>query len=209
MKKLVLGIAVLLAALLGVVAMQPSEFHIERSALVPASPEVAFGLVNDFHAWTVWNPFSKDDPAQKEEYSGAPAGLGAVMGWKGDKTGEGRMTIENSEPPKSLAIKLEFFKPFEGTNHVVFSFAPQAAGTKVTWAMDGTNAFGAKAAGLVMNMDKMLGAKFDQGLADLSTAAAAEMTKRAAEKAAAEQAALAAAAAAAAAGAPPPAAGTP
>jgi len=37
----------------------------------------------------------------------------------------------------------------------------------VTWSMFGENGFLAKAFGLVMDMDQMLGAQFAKGLADL------------------------------------------
>jgi carbon monoxide dehydrogenase subunit G len=180
MKKVALGVVVLLLVLVAVIALQPSEYHVERSATVAAPPAVAFALVNDFHAWPAWNPFAKTDPSQKEEYAGARSGVGASCTWKGEKTGEGRMTIEKSEPGKSVGIKLEFFKPYEGTNHAVFTFVPEGAGTKVTWAMDGSNSFIGKAFALVMNMQKMMVTKFDEGLADLGKAAAAEAKKTAA-----------------------------
>jgi hypothetical protein len=39
----------------------------------------------------------------------------------------------------------------------------------VTWSMSGTNNFIAKAIGLFMSMDKMIGAQFDKGLARLGS----------------------------------------
>jgi hypothetical protein len=187
-KKIGIGVVAVLVVLIGVIAMQPSHFHYERSATVPATPDVAFAQVNDFHAWPAWNPFAKDDPSEKVEYSGPASGVGAITTWKGnDKVGEGKMTIDQSEAAKSVGIVLEFQKPFAATDHVVFTFTPEGANTKVTWAMDGERNFGMKAAGLVMNMEKMLGTKFDEGLADLGKASAAEMKKRAEAKAAAAQ----------------------
>jgi hypothetical protein len=48
---------------------------------------------------------------------------------------------------------------------------PGADGTKVTWAMDGTNDLMGKAASLSVDMDKLLGADFERGLASLKTVA--------------------------------------
>jgi hypothetical protein len=42
------------------------------------------------------------------------------------------MTIEKSEPPSSLAIKIEVTRPFPSSNQTTFSFTPVAHGTKVT-----------------------------------------------------------------------------
>jgi hypothetical protein len=81
------------------------------------------------------------------------------------------MTIEKSDKPSTIGIKLEFLKPFEATNATTFTFAPAPQGSKVTWAMDGENGFMAKAASLVMDMDKLIGADFEKGLAAMKTAA--------------------------------------
>jgi hypothetical protein len=77
------------------------------------------------------------------------------------------MTIERSDRPSLVGIKLEFFKPFSGTNTATFAFAPVPEGTKVTWTMDGKYNFITKTMSLVMNMDKMIGNDFEAGLAAL------------------------------------------
>ena len=46
----------------------------------------------------------------------------------------------------------------------------------MTWALDGRNGFPAKAMGLVMNMDRMIGDDFEKGLAQIK--AIAEATPR-------------------------------
>jgi hypothetical protein len=81
------------------------------------------------------------------------------------------MTIEKSDKPAQIAIKLEFLKPWTATNTATFTFAPATGSTKVTWAMDGQNNFGAKAASLFMNMDKMVGDDFERGLTALKSIA--------------------------------------
>ena len=82
------------------------------------------------------------------------------------------MTITDSRPPQSVTIRLEFLKPFAATSTTQFDFAPSGSGTNVTWAMNGHNNFMAKAFSAFMDMDKMIGADFDKGLAGLDTATA-------------------------------------
>ena len=173
LKKILIGLGAALALLVIVVAMQPATFHIERSINMAAPPEAAFAQVNDFHAWSGWSPWEKLDPNLKRSYDGPPAGVGAKYAWVGKKeVGEGRMTIEKSEPSQ-IVIKLEFLKPFAATNTATFSFVKTAEGNKTTWAMDGEKNFVAKAFHMVMNMDKMIGPDFERGLASMKAAAEA------------------------------------
>jgi hypothetical protein len=173
-RKILIGVAALVVLLVIVILTRPATFHIERSLTMSAPPETAFAQVNDFRAWPAWSPWEKLDPQMKKTFEGPPAGAGAKYAWTGnDKVGEGRMTIEKSEKPSTVGIKLEFLKPFEATNDTTFTFAPTAGGSKVTWAMDGENTFMGKAASLFMDMDKMLGDDFEKGLAAMKTAAEA------------------------------------
>jgi hypothetical protein len=203
LKKILLGLAVVLVALCGFIATRPSSFTVQRTATLKASPDVAFALVNDFHHWGEWSPWDKMDPNQKRTFEGAAMGTGARYGWSGnDQVGEGRMTIEESKANELVRIKLEFIKPWEATNATTFTFSPVAEGVSVTWKMEGHNDFMGKAFSLFMDMDGMIGKDFEQGLANMGKAAEAETRKRAeaeaaklaAEKAAAEAAAANAAA---------------
>jgi len=96
------------------------------------------------------------------------AGAGAQYAWVGNKdVGEGRMTIVESKPGELVRIKLEFFKPFAAVNDAQFSFKPAGDGTAVTWSMTGHNNFLSKAICLFVDMDKMVGGMFEQGLAQM------------------------------------------
>jgi len=171
-RKILIIVAVLIVLLLLVIITRPSTFHIERSIAMAAPPENAFAQVNDFHAWPAWSPWEKLDPQMKKTFDGPSAGVGAKYAWTGnDQVGEGRMTIEKSDKPSTVGIRLEFLKPFAATNATTFTFAPTPQGSKVTWAMDGENSFMAKAASLFMDMDKLIGADFEKGLDAMKTAA--------------------------------------
>lgn len=165
----ILGVIAAIVVILAVViAMQPTQFTVTRSAYMAVPPAAPFAEVNDFRKWEAWNPWGKIDPAMTHAYDGAPAGVGAKYAWAGNnEVGEGRMTITESLPNERIVIALEFIKPFAGKSTGTFTFVPENEGTRVTWRMDGTNNFIAKGMGLVMNMDKMIGDQFDKGLADI------------------------------------------
>ena len=174
LKKILVGLAALLVLLVIVIALQPAKFRVERSISMSAAPEAAFAQVNDFHAWGAWSPWEKLDPNLKRSYDGPASGAGAKYAWVGNKdVGEGRMTIEKSQSPSQIEIKLEFLKPFQATNNTIFTFAKTPEGNKTTWAMAGENNFFSKAFSLVMDMDKLVGADFERGLSAMKAAAEA------------------------------------
>jgi hypothetical protein len=173
-----LGLLVVVLLFLGIVAMQPSEFHITRSAVIAAPAEVVFAQVNDFHKWEAWSPWAKLDPAAKSTFEGRAAGTGAAFTWAGnDKIGEGRMAITESRPHDLVRIKLDFIKPFEGTSVTEFLFSTIGDQTSVSWTMTGKHSFFEKAFCLFMNMDKMVGGDFEKGLASMKTVAEAVAKK--------------------------------
>jgi hypothetical protein len=173
-RKIAIGLVVVIVVFLVLVATRPATFHIERSLRMEAPASAVAALVDDFHAWRKWSPWEKFDPAMKRSFSGNPRGLGAGYAWEGnDQVGKGRMTIVESTP-RRVAIKLEFLEPWTATNTATFSFAPEGDVTTTTWAMDGQNSFMAKAVGLFMDMDKMIGADFERGLSNLKAEAERE-----------------------------------
>ena len=168
--KILIALAVIVVVFVVIVALQPSEFSVVRSATISAPAPALFAQVNDFHKWEAWNPWGKLDPTMKQAYEGAPAGTGAIYTWSGNnEVGEGRMTITESRPSDLIRIKLEFFKPFAATNTAEFTFKPEANQTVVTWSMFGEKNFMAKAIHLFMNMDKMIGGQFEKGLAEMKS----------------------------------------
>ena len=169
--KTLIVIAALIAVFVIVVALQPSTFHVARTATISAPASTVFAQVNDFHKWHAWSPYEKD-PAMKKTFEGPPAGTGASYAWSGNNdVGEGRSTITDSRPNERITIKLEFVRPFAATNTAEFTFKPKGDQTEVTWSLSGNKNFMSKAVCMFMNMDNMVGGDFEKGLANLKTVA--------------------------------------
>jgi len=172
--KILIALVVIIAVFAMIVAIQPSEFRVARTTTISAPAPVVFEQVNDFHKWRAWSPYEKMDPAMKKTYEGAPAGTGASYSWVGNsQAGEGRATIVESRPNELVKIKLDFVKPFAGTAFAEFTFKPDGDRTTVEWSLAGNNNFIAKAVHLFMNMDKMVGGQFEEGLTQLKSTAEA------------------------------------
>jgi hypothetical protein len=167
-KKILLGLAVALLALVGFIASRPSAFTVQRSLTMKAKPEYIFPFVNSFYRWADWSPWTDLDPEMKRTYEGPVVGVGSVYAWSGnDKVGEGRMTLEESRKNELIRIKLEFTRPFASTSTTTLTLKPASEGSEVTWTMEGHRDFMGKAASLFLDMDAMLGKDFEAGLAKL------------------------------------------
>ena len=174
LKIILITVAVIIAVLAVVVALQPAEFRVARSATMSVPAQVVYAQVEDLRKWEAWNPWQKIDPAMKLTFAGPATGPGASYSWVGNnQVGEGRLTIVESRPNDLVRIKLEFMKPFAATNTATFTFKSDGDKTTVIWSMEGRNNFIAKALHLVMNMDKMVGGQFEKGLADMKLVAQA------------------------------------
>ena len=170
LKKILIGLVVVIGVFLAYVAKQPSDFRITRSAVIAAPAKVVFAQVNDFHNWQAWSPWAKKDPTAKNLFEGSPSGKGAMFSWAGNReVGEGRMTITESHPYDLIRINLDFSKPMKASHTAEFRFAPEGKQTTLTWSMFGKQTFMGKAICLFMNMDKMVGGDFEKGLAEIKT----------------------------------------
>jgi hypothetical protein len=173
--KILAGVVLVIVLFIVVVALQPSSFHIARSASIAAPRQVAFEQVNVIRNWEPWNPWLKLDPNVKTTYEGPAEGKGAISRWVGDKNvGEGSMTIIESRPDELVRLRLDFLKPYESTCTAEFAFQPEGDHTMVTWSMDGEKNFVTKMIGLFMGMDKMIGEQFAKGLTDMNATVAAK-----------------------------------
>lgn len=172
LKIIILIVALLLVGVLVYASRQPDRFRVERSITIAASADRIFLLVNDFHQWEAWSPWEKVDPTLKRTYTGASAGKGAAYGWEGNKDiGSGKMEITESTPHSKVVIHLHFLKPFEARNTVEFVLQPQGNNTLLTQAMYGPSSLISKIMGLVFSMEKMVGGKYEEGLASIKALA--------------------------------------
>ncbi len=200
MKKILIGIvaviAVAIVAVFGMAMTRPDAVHVERSVTVAATPDDVFVYTNDLGKMDQWSPWAKLDPDQKVEVSDPSAGVGATYYWKGnDQVGEGRMTITESSVEK-VAMKLEFIAPWEGVSEVSLLATPVGDDqTKVTWTYDQQADLMAKVMGVFMDMDAMLGADYEKGLASMKPLIEQTAKERQEAEAAAKAAEEAAAAA--------------
>lgn len=163
----IVGVVILaIVVILGIViAMQPSQAHIEKSIVINAPASSIFPEVSNFRNFNAWSPWSKMDPEVKHTYEGPEATVGSKMNWDGPKTLTGSQWILEIEENKRVKSGMTFGDN-EETFYSEFILEPEAEGTRVTWTYDGPNSgLGGKAMWVIIGF--MLSSQYDQGLKDL------------------------------------------
>ena len=166
--KILIGLAVFVAALALFIATRPASYRYERSTIIKASPAQIFPYINDLRRWEQWSPWIEIAPDSNVTFNDIRDGTGMSMHWEGDpKAGEGTMTIIESTPDELVRLRLDFVKPMAGTATSDITLSPADGGTRVAWSMYGENNFLGKAVGLIMNCEKMIGDQYAKGLAKM------------------------------------------
>jgi effector-binding domain-containing protein len=164
-RNIVIGVAAFIAVIVGVAFVLPQKVHVERSAVIAASPDQVFAVVNDLTRAKEWGPWYKRDPKMEISFEGPPAGIGAKLKWNSASEGEGSQEIVESEPFKVIKTKLDFGA--QGKADAAFLFTTVEGGTKVTWSMDTDVGMNPVARYMGLMFDSWIGKDYEEGLANL------------------------------------------
>ncbi len=167
LKKILIGVAAIVAVLVIVGFMLPGQVHVERSTTISASPEQIWPLVSDFSRFNEWSPWAKRDPNTKYTYEGGKTGVGAKMSWTSDhpEVGNGSQETLEATAPTHLKNKLDFGA--DGTAEATFTLAAAEGGTTVTWSLDSDLGMNPIARYFGLMFDSMIGPDYEAGLSSL------------------------------------------
>jgi hypothetical protein len=85
MKKALIALVVIIAALAVVIALRPDTFRVERSTEIDSPRDIPYGMVADFQQWPSWSPWEKLDPNMKRSFEGTGGAEGSTYGWVGNE----------------------------------------------------------------------------------------------------------------------------
>ncbi len=158
------GILVLLLVLLGLIG--PGSYDVSRSVQIAAPAEIVKPYIINLRRHDDWGPWSRLDTTMQTTYEGEDGTVGAVSRWEG-KSGSGEQRI-SSITDTSLEADLVFYSSW-GTSHSkgTISAVPANGSSEVTWGFRGNNNFVSRIFATFMNMDKMAGPMFEEGLDSL------------------------------------------
>lgn len=165
----VLGVlAVLLIIFSSYIALQPSEFDVQRTKEINAPIAVVFNTINEYKTWQEWGPWYKDDPSITPTYSEITSGVGGSYTWTSEKDGNGGIETIAVEENKSINQIMHFDKRDDST--VYWHFKEIDNKTALTWGMKGDLGFMGKLYfTLIGGADKVFGKMLETGLNNIES----------------------------------------
>jgi hypothetical protein len=172
LKKIVIGLLLVVVALAAIGMLLPGKVSIQRSTVIAAGPDVIVPLIDTARRWPQWMPWNeKKDPTVKQEFGGPDRGAGSYFTWTSEKLGSGKMEITKSEPQAGIEFKL-FFEEQQQPAAGAIKLEKADAGTKATWTFEGDMGLNPIGRWMgVLFMDRMLGGDYEEGLASLKALA--------------------------------------
>jgi len=164
-KWIIVVVVVLLAAFLGITALLPKDYLVERETVIAAPMEQIFSQVVDLEAWQEWNPWSKLDPAMVIEFGPERSGPGAWYRWESEVVGDGSIRITRTLPPRQVFYEMQFEGYEDMPASSSFTLMPgEDGGTRVVWVFSGSAGEQFFARWMSVVADKLIGASYEKGL---------------------------------------------
>ena len=168
LKKIIIGIVVLIGGLCAYAAFQNPDYNIYREVTVNAPAEKVFPYINSAKEMDRWMPWIELDPQVKMQHTGPEAGVGSKASWESTgQMGVGSSTLVESVPNQSTKFALSYQKPFAMEQTAYITIRPEGGVSTVRWGVEGKNNFMGRLMSIFVNMDKMMGVHFDKGLGKL------------------------------------------
>lgn len=166
-KKILAGLALVLAVFVVIAALKPAEYIIKRDVVINAKPEFIFPFLVSTKNADTWMPWKETDPQVQITYSGPDEGMGSISSWDSPgQMGTGKAEVIGVILNQSVKTKITYTKPMEMNQESEFILTPQGDSTQMTWKVSGQQPFIARlmCTLMFMDIDKYVGGMFEKGL---------------------------------------------
>ncbi len=170
LKRLFYWLVFLVLLALFVALFLPSDFQVERSAMINQPRDTVFNYVKYLKNQEIYGVWWKADPKMTKEYSGTDGQPGFIASWNSNKedVGAGQQKIMALQEGKRIDLELQFFEPFESTNKSFITTQNiEANTTRVSWGISGQMPYPTNLMGLFIDMEAQLGSDLEKGLKNL------------------------------------------
>lgn len=149
--------------------LAPKTYNVSRSIEIRQPKARVFEYLRFLKNQEAWSPWEKKDPNMVKQFRGTDGEVGAISSWQGNReVGEGEQELTNIIPGERVESELRFFKPWKSTSSAYLVVEETSDNSsRVIWGFSGRNKFPMSIMMLFMNMDKMVGRDFEEGLAAL------------------------------------------
>lgn len=170
LKRLFFWLVFLVLLALFVALFLPTDFKVERSAMINQPRDTVFNYIKYLKNQEVYGVWWKADPKMKKEYTGTDGQPGFIAAWnsKKEEVGAGQQKIMALQEGKRIDLELKFLEPFESTNKSFMSTQQiEANTTRVSWGISGQMPYPTNLMGLFIDMEAQLGSDLEKGLKNL------------------------------------------
>lgn len=143
LKRLLIGIACLVALLLLTAAFISKDYKVEQEVVVNKPKTDVFNYVKYARNQDNFNKWIMTDPQIKKRYEGTDGTVGFRYAWDSEgNAGKGEQEIKNIQDGQRVDLGVHFIKPVEGMALTSFTTDAVASNqTKLTWSMQGRNPY--------------------------------------------------------------------
>lgn len=168
LKKIVVGLLVLVAVLIGVGALLGKDFRVERRVKIQSDLARVHEMCGELKSWAQWEPWREDDPTIVVTLGAATTGVGAHQSWSGD-SGKGELTFTRCDPQAGITYDMVFIEGERRSPSVALMNYRQleAGAVEVVWVIEGNVDMPVIGGYLALMFDPMIGPLFEKGLAKL------------------------------------------
>ncbi len=168
-KKLFLGIVVIIGLVLIVAYFLPRDFRLSKSVVINAPRETVYDYVKLLKNQEKYSVWVMTDPNVKMNYTGTDGAIGGTSAWKSEmkNVGVGAQTITALVPNEKITVEIRFEKPMKATNYADTTLETVGEQTKVTNTFYGTNKFPMNITNLFL--DKMIGGDIQKNMENLKS----------------------------------------
>ena len=170
--RIAVALALVVLLLVGVGFLLPSRYHVERSVEIGAPPAKIYALLADPREWKKWTIWNRRDPGMKMAYGGPPSGTGAKWSWVSQTEGSGAMEFTEARQDERIAYRLSF-PEFGMESSGAVTLVPAGDKVRVTWTNEGDLGLNPMSRWFGLTLDRVVGADFSAGLANLKRLAEA------------------------------------
>ncbi|HOW30991.1 MAG TPA: SRPBCC family protein [Bacteroidales bacterium] len=172
LKNILYAIVGLIVIMLLIGLFVSKDYAVERQVTIDKSKDVVFDYVKYLKNQNTYSVWIKADPNIKTNFTGTDATPGFISAWESlDKNiGKGEQEITKIVDGERIDYELRFMEPMKATNLAYMTTESVTEGqTLVRWGFSGHMKYPMNLTLLFMNMDKMIGKDFEDGLLNLKT----------------------------------------
>lgn len=170
LKKILLGIGIIIAIPLIVALFVKKDYAVEREIVINKPKQQVWDYVKYIKNQDNYGKWNKTDPNMKKSYTGTDGTVGFISAWEStnENVGVGEQEILKITEGERMDVKLRFKVPFEAEDDAyMITENVDSSTTKVKWGFYGAFPYPMNIFNLIMDMDKQIGSDLEVGLKNL------------------------------------------